>query len=235
VRCEDTWNDVVAALAANNLTQVDYAVVHGTFPHQMPKNVHHQLDMHDPSKYLSIVRKYIFVGHIHFHSIWERIIGAGSFDRVAHGEENPKGHVRVLMRDGHEDIVQFIPNKNAMKYVTVDCTAVTVDELMPTIQKAVQKLPDGSHVRIRARKGDVGLSAKDHMEQIFPQFHWTAKESGDNMDSVQPVLVDTRKLHKTININASNIVGLMMDRIANKYPQLDMERTQKALEEITNA
>lgn len=233
VRCEDTWNDVVAALAAKNLTQVDYVVMHGTFPHQMPKNTHHKLDMHDPVKYLSITKKYIFVGHIHFHSIWERIIAAGSFDRISHGEENPKGHIRVLVRDNEEDIIEFIPNNGAMKYITIDCSGVSVDDFMSTIQKKIQSLPDGSHVRIKARKGDVGMSSKDHLEKVYSQFQWTVKENDDGKETEKTVLVDTRKLHKTININETNIVSLMMERIQQKYPTVDLQRTQHALEELT--
>lgn len=229
VTCDETWKDVVKELARKGLSQVDYAVMHGTFPHQMPKNLHHQLDMHDPNRYLSIVRKYIFVGHIHFHSIWDRIIGAGSFDRTAHGEEMPKGHVRVTVQDGCDDVVEFIENKHAMRYITIDCTGILAEDLNALVSKAVEDLPPDSHVRLKAMRGEAAMAAKDHFEERYPLLFWTIAETGKGVENQTPVLVDTRQLHKTINITKENVTDLLIDRIYKKHPDKNMTPFVQAL------
>lgn len=220
VRCDDTWLEVVALLKQHGLEKVDYAVMHGAFPHQMPKNVHHKLELHDPDRYLSIVRKYIFIGHVHLHSRYDRILAAGSFDRTAHGEEGPKGHIRVIARESGEDTVQFVVNENAQIYKTINVVGASADELLVLVESAVSKLAEGSHVRLRARKSDPGMVTLDFFRDKYPNFTWTVVEDGGSSVEDKPVLVDTREHFRGINITKENIVSLVLERVKVKHPDL---------------
>jgi len=73
---EQTKEEVKRLLVQHNLESVDFAFMHGSFPHQLP-NIKH-IPVHDPEFYLSIVNKYIFIGHIHVMSQYERILAQGS-------------------------------------------------------------------------------------------------------------------------------------------------------------
>ena len=85
-------------MITSGLTKVDYAVMHGQFDYQLPKHIT-GMPRHDSQKYLDIVKHYIFIGHIHTHSVYDRIIAQGSFDRLTHGQEEPKGYVVSIVDD----------------------------------------------------------------------------------------------------------------------------------------
>lgn len=231
VKCDDTWDEVVQLLVKNNLDKVDFAFMHGMFPHQMPKNLHGKMEMHDPARYRSIVNKYICIGHVHGQSQNGNILAAGSFDRTAHGEEAPKGHYRIRLEPNQEDVVMFIPNKDALKYVTFDCTGIDNESIHSYVEQQIANLPEGSHVRLKAMKGEAAIAGIKYFQDAYPQFHWTVKESGKDDEKYTPVLVDTRKLHKTVNITPSNIESLVLERIEKKHPNL-LKRAAEALKEI---
>ena len=77
----------------------------------------------------------IFIGHVHKSSQYGRIIAQGSFDRLSHGEEDPKGHMRATRKtDGTHDIV-FIENKKAKKYITISCLYLPIEDAISKIDK----------------------------------------------------------------------------------------------------
>lgn len=233
VSCDDTWLEVVALLKQHNLEKVDFAIMHGAFPHQLPKNIHHQTEMHDPERYLSIVKKFIMVGHVHFYSQYERIIAAGSTERLSHGEEGPKGHVRYEFHDDGNDRITFIENKKAQRYDTINCTGLDADALHAAVATKIESLPPGSFIRFKAAKGDVAVSSIDYFKETFPQFTWSVAVVGDGKTEEKPTLIDTRNRFKSISITKDNIVTLLMDRVTAKAPHL-FDRAKARLEETIN-
>ena len=226
---DDTWTQVTQLLQTYGLEQVDYAIMHGSFAYQLPAFVN--VPVHQPERYLSIVRHYIFVGHIHKASQFERILANGSFDRLAHGEEEPKGHWRVTVRPDHTDDIVFVENTGAKIYKTVDCTELTVEDALKKLE-CVKELPEGSHIRIAAGKSDPILTSLDVLRQQYPLFHWTSKVK--ETATVQAKLfVDMRESFQQVNITRENIEGLLLKRL----PQLSqnsrvLERSQQRLLEM---
>lgn len=108
---------------------VDYVFGHGYFDHMLP--------VHIPRKpkctfrvlqFKSFVRRYVCMGHIHQCDFTENVFYNNSFDRLAHGEELPKGFMFV------EDIgtsakLRFIENVDATKFITIDLSAYTDKEV----------------------------------------------------------------------------------------------------------
>ena len=231
--CEETWHEVVAALRFRELDQVDFVVMHGAFPHQLPKATHGKLEMHDPERYLGITRHYVFVGHIHLYSQYERILAAGSFDRISHGEESPKGHLRLIVRDNGVDDIQFIPNPFAKIYLTIVCEGLDEYEAPAKIERAVKRLPEGSFVRLRCRKTDVAMTLVSHYTLNWPQFRWSVKEVSLKTKEDAVILTDNRSQLSTIRITKDNISALLLARVHAKQPTLTA-RCEKLLQETLN-
>ena len=206
---DDTWVQTLQLLKTHGLEKVDYAVIHGSFTFQLPAHV--KTPMHIPERYLSIVRKYIFVGHVHKHGQYERILANGSFDRLTHGEEEAKGHWRVKVGGANGDELVFVENTGAKIYKTVDCSGLPVEDALKKVD-AIAKLPEGSHLRIAATKQDPILASMDLMRRKYPHLHLTSKVTEGA--SVQAnLLVDLRSTFQQINITSNNITELVMSRL----------------------
>ena len=98
-----------------NIEQVDLAMMHGNFKYQLPMPSIH---MHTEEDYLSIVRYYICINHIHTASVYGRILAPGSFDRMAHGEEEDKGY-RIYSTENNKDTEFVVLNSNE-KFITLN-------------------------------------------------------------------------------------------------------------------
>lgn len=218
--CSETWQDILVLMEQQRIEKVDFAVVHGTFPHQMPSYLHDILDMHDPHKFMSIVRKYIFAAHIHIHAMWERIIGAGSTDRLCHGEEEPKGIIRVTIKNGCDDIIEFIENKNAKKYVTIDCHELDTDAVLKVVKEKIDELPNGSFVRIRANKLDQAVGAYHAFMDLYPQFQWSLSVDDRSEKPSVLELEDRRREIQTVHLSRENLSTLLLNRIREKRPEM---------------
>jgi DNA repair exonuclease SbcCD nuclease subunit len=232
-RCEETWHEVVALLKRQELKQVDYVVMHGAFPHQLPKSTHGRIEMHNPDNYLSITRKYVFVGHVHLHSQYERILAAGSFDRLVHGEEGAKGHIRVVARESGVDDIVFVRNPFAKTYLTIACEGLDEQQVREKVENAILKLREDSFIRLRCRKQDAAMALLSHFANKYTQFRWSVKEIGDKQREEQVILVDNRHKLSTIRITKDNVEELLMARIKPKHPMLS-ERCSNLLQETLN-
>ena len=104
-------NKVKGSLSINGIDKVDFAIMHGSFPHQLPPHI--KVPMHDPNRYLSIVKYIVVIGHIHKPSVHERIYTPGSFDRISHGEEEPKDILDLIYLSDDTWNVEFIENVNS--------------------------------------------------------------------------------------------------------------------------
>ena len=169
---DETWIDVKQCLAENNLDMVDISVMHGMFEHQIPKMA--KIKPHINSRYESITDKYIFIGHVHQSSKNNKIIAPGSFDRLKHSEEEKKGCWYVEINNNRSlDKIQFIENKNALDYLTVNCQGLGFDSSIEKI--SALKLQSGSHIRIKALNTDNALAILEWCKKTFHNYHWSLK------------------------------------------------------------
>lgn len=145
-KASDTYTEVKALLKDNNMDKVDIAVMHGQFHYQLPMV---KLESsHEEDLYHEIVKYYISVGHIHTHSVNNRILAQGSFDRLTHGQEEPKGAIYISINNITEEAEwRFIENKNALTFKTL--RYLDNDEIdMDKLDKDIKSLKPGSYVRI---------------------------------------------------------------------------------------
>lgn len=226
---DDTWRQVQQLLQQHQLEKVDYAMMHGSFAYQLPAHV--TSPKHDPERYLSIVDKIITVGHVHKPSQYDRILANGSFDRLTHGEEEPKGwwHIKVGP-NGNEML--FVENKGAKIYRTVDCGELSVDDALTKLDEQ-STLPPGSAVRVEASKGAPILSSLDILRKKHPHITWTSKVA-EGAQTQTKMLVDLRSNFTQIAITRSNIRELLMERVRSQTSDpVILDRCEQRLMEIT--
>ena len=207
---DDTWREVRELLRERQLEQVDFTVVHGAFDFQLPEHV--KVPKHLSERYESITRHRVYGAHIHTPSTRGKIRVNGSFDRLAHNEEEQKGHWRIKFHPNRPPEDVFVVNQHAMVYKTLDCTGMTVEAALDHVAVEVGKVPPDSHLRIKANKGDPILVSFDTLRKRHPTIHWSSKAV--EVETVQPnLLVDLRETYSQIQITPENIKELLEKKL----------------------
>ena len=149
---EETYSDVLKLLKKHNLETVDIGIFHGSFKYQLPIELSSSLVEED---FLKIVTGYIHIGHIHTHSTFKRIIAQGSFDRLAHGEEEDKGGVIVDLKTNN---YLFLKNNKAMVFKTLDYSNIELENISTEFKKDIRTIPPGSSIRILVKNTEISSS-----------------------------------------------------------------------------
>jgi DNA repair exonuclease SbcCD nuclease subunit len=220
-----TLSHVESLMKDLNITQVDIACMHGAFSWQL-RNAPSHIQRHSEEAYLSIVKHYVNIGHVHNFSTYDRLLAQGSFDRLSHGEEEPKGGILCDIRGPHGDSFNFIENVGAKIFKTITLRTLDLDKCIQQISKATLKIPDDSYVRIKAVKTHPIYVAFDELKIKFPMFH-LSKISLDDEDISEPkesLIVDT-DVYTPVSITDTNIVDLLMNEVRSKYNLSDSQLT----------
>ena len=187
--------------------------MHGQFEFQLPDFVRAQ--KHSSKEYLDLVTGLIFIGHVHRSTQYKRIIAQGSFDRLAQGEEEAKGHIRATRKaDGTHEIV-FIENKEAKRYVTVPCHYLTVEDAINKIENVALKLPPDSYVRVALNRDHPISSNMDVLIKMFPLLNWTKiihEEEGEALSNE----LEVDETFTAITLTADNLPNMLMSRLATR-------------------
>ena len=205
----DTYQEVLNLLKENQLAEVDIAIMHGCFRFQMPI-----LDgmkfVHKESDYLDIVKYYITIGHIHTPNAYERILAPGSFDRLAHGEEENKGALLCnIYSDGKMDF-KFLENTKAMIFKTLSYLEHTEADIVNNLKKELKKLPKGSYIRIEIKNDNTLLKNLKEFITAYPDYHIKFKTENEVIKKID--ILETVE-SKAFEININNIKELMMKEL----------------------
>lgn len=226
-----TWTELEELMEAKGLKKVDFAVMHGQFQHQLPEFISEKSPAtHKNSNYLNIVEHYIFVGHIHTHSVYDRILAQGSFDRMAHGEEEPKGFLMAeinLRGNVSDDWFAFIPNPRAKKYITINCMGLELDQALVKIAQEIEILSDGEYARIEAEKTSPIFSNMEEVMKMAPLVKWSTlkrdleQEAQEKVIDAQPELQEWKpiRVDKTniVEVVQAELASLMIDPVTSNY------------------
>lgn len=221
-----TFTQVQELMKSKGLLQVDIAVMHGCFNYQL-QNVPGHIQRHSEANYLSVVKYFISIGHFHTFSTYERIIAQGSFDRLAHGEEEPKGGVIIQITKEDEMRFDFIENKHAKIYKTIQFRSYDLDKCMEKLDRFVKKLPHDSYVRIKAVKDHPLYAGLDRLKLRYLDFNFS-RIALDKEEKTYQLLnnIEVAVDYTPISITRDNIKTLLMEQIVNKYtltqPQLGL-------------
>ena len=208
-----TWELVQELLTANQLDAVDYVSMHGAFTYQLPVQAQH--NCHDPVRWQRIVRRNIFINHVHTSSQYGKIIAPGSFDRLKHGEEEAKGFIYVEAIDDVNNI-RFIENQNAKIYRTFDCRGLALDDVYALLAVVADAPPD-SNFRITATRDDAIINGYDTLRKMYPQMNWSFKPEKAEVSAIS--LLPMRYNAPTINR------GNFKDALASKLKTMEIDTT----------
>lgn len=218
-------------MRAKGITQVDFAIMHGQFEYQLPPLV--KAPKHKEADYLKITKELIFIGHVHIHTRYERILAQGSFDRLTHGEEGPKGHLRAFVRSNGERDITFVENVTAKKFITVRCGVMDLQETLDEIARRVNDLPVGSFVRVEADSENPIFTNMDTLIRRYPLFTWSKLPRVAEAETIQAEVSEEEVVFVPIVITESNIRTLLMERISRQELNGEvMQCAQRLLEEV---
>lgn len=214
----DNWNfeasktleEAQALLAAEDLTTVDLGIFHGAFEYQLPK-VAQNAATHDSASYLRLVSKLIFVGHVHNFSCFDRIYAQGSLDRLSHGEEHAKGHLRCFLFEDGTYHVDFIENHYAHRWMDIQCEHLSLEEIMAQADAMATELPPGSGVRLVCTKAQAFTVDPLAFTRMYPLISWSRSITKDKDSLEERVRKSPESVqHTPVHITPDNVVDMVM-------------------------
>ena len=206
---KNTYKRVLEVLNENHLSNVDIAIMHDQFHYQMPNII---LDSsHTESDYLEIVKYYISIGHIHTHSFNGRILAQGSFDRLAHNEEEDKGGIVITLDKEKESSWLFLKNKHAMIFNTYYFKNVSLEDIILRIDKEVKKLPEGSSVRLICDNPNIDIIS---IRKKYPMLRFKLERKVKQKE--KHTIIDKDLVIEEFNITKENISELLFKELT-KY------------------
>ncbi len=201
---------IQAKLYQLNIKQVDIAMLHGQFAYQFAGRPYKGFHFKE-TYFLSLVRGYIHIGHYHVYSQFDRIIANGSLERLAHGEEGPKGFVIV-----NNDIATFIENPDAFIYKTLNITAnYTVEKL----DKRIYSYPKGSHIRLRVKSDHPFNTTYKELKLRYLDYHLKKdiKDDTSESDTGTYITTDNQLEFDDVFVLQANIHQTLSNIIQTKY------------------
>ena len=211
---KDTLKEVKELMNEMNLLQVDIAIMHGAFKYQLP--ILDLPSMHDENEYLSLVKHYISIGHIHNSSIFKRILAQGSFDRLVHNEEEPKGAMCIDINNDRRSYV-FIENKDAMIFKSINIDNEDIMESIGYIEDILKDIVIGSHIRLIMKSNNPLLKSVHDIYKRFPEYNFIVKSIKDEKHievKIDNVLANGKV--EVVQITVDNILSLIMNEVTIK-------------------
>jgi len=230
---EETLAEVKDLMAARGLTQVDIASMHGVFDFQLPPNV--KGHKHDSSEYLKLVRYAIHIGHHHIKNKYKHIFAQGSFDRLSHNEEGAKGKVRTTIYTGSGEVEwEFIENKLATKYLTIDCVDLDIQAAIDKAGAVAATLAEG-FIRLSAYTDSPIFSNMVQFTMFWPHIVWSKHPVERPGEAPQEfdVFDDEEDFSAPITISKDNVLSLLMPRITSRATSVEMiKMVEEAIKEL---
>ena len=151
-----------------NWDTLDYIFFHGYFKHVLPKGMFKEPHCTFNNNQFNFVKSLIVSGHIHTSSRYKKVVYNGSFDRLAHGEEEDKGFLVITDNRKDKPKVEFIKNKEATPFITYDLSKYKEEDAIAEYIFRVKKLNKNvfCHVRViypstSIRQGLISITNKE--------------------------------------------------------------------------
>lgn len=200
------------------LSKVDLTIMHGQFPYQLP--MIDSIHSYPETYFLNITKGLIHPGHIHTHSVFDRIIAQGSIDRISHGEEEDKGLLLVSI-DGNSYQWKFIKNKHAKMFKTIKIKNNDIDKIKSSIRKAVKVFRKKDYLKIKVGPDSIIPNIIFDLRQEFIginidyELDNKSKRSSPQLQSL--VSIEDKDPEEIVTITEDNIVDLISRRLTEQY------------------
>lgn len=208
---EETLRQARELIKSKGLTKVDVAIVHGGFKFQFPMELP---SLHDEVAWSELVNYVILSGHIHDHSRCLKVVCGGSFNRNTHDEDTTKGHVELLIEKGRLARIDFIENKYAKIYKTVNIFDLDIQDVLSLIEQ-LGPLPKGSAIRLEYQPTDPIKAIREVVESVYPHYIVSDVRRTDKKEKIQKRLFATG-IFKPVEMTRSSIPKQIVERLAAK-------------------
>lgn len=228
------YEDTLSLMHEKNIQQVDIAIMHGMFRFQtnfkaIDSIVHYEED------YLKIVKHFINVAHIHTFKVYERIVGQGSFSRLAHGEQEDKGMVVMSINPDNpaDDSFFFLVNKQAHRYVTIVLKDKDAAKSWDKIVKYTKDLPAFSHIRISLSLDHPFYNSFNEIKSKLALYH-VKKDRLDKkvVQDKASLFLSSSNSYIPLKIDKDNIVELIMQPLSGSNNVHELLQLRSDLESI---
>lgn len=227
-------NDAVAhlkrAMTTCGFTKLDLLIGHGTFAHALPvgSELHMPPCTYNLSMFDKIVEGKILMGHIHTPSIKNNCFYIGSFERMAHNEEETKGFL-TLYKNKNEWKYVFRSNPEAIKFITVkpegdDISAITTS----FIDLCKKNFPQGKgYVRALVPNSETRAILHRVCTAQFPNLYFSAKsiDQNKNQESLQLTEI-TLDLFDNVKPTPDNLGELIYQFLEDHNDTADIKKEE---------
>ena len=221
---ERIWEEVTNKLEEHNLDKVDLIIMHGAFKYQLPiKNLDF---LHDETRYINITEYLINIGHVHNHSIFNKILCPGSFDRLTFADENDKkGGWLITLYENGKVAKKFLENKTAMVFKTID---LTTNEKQ--IEKILKTIPSYSNIRLLVNKEDSIKNLVKELQFNFPNHRFVIKDKNKANEKEIKINKNNKKELFKFKINKDNIENLIIEEIGKEIDNITKDELTLLIE-----
>lgn len=206
-----TYEQTLALLREKGLTQVDYCLFHGAFNYQIDASLNPKA--HNEDLWSKLVKYYIFAGHVHYKSQYKNILVAGSFDRLAHNEEEPKGYLTCQVLPSGDTKILFHENTLATIYKTLDVRGKTLEDIFEMLDDVCLNNPEYSHFRLHANKGDSIITGLKRVKEKYGHFIWNLKVDDNTKEERKKTLKLVVSEYKPIDLSKTTIQTILSERL----------------------
>lgn len=224
---DEIWEKALQALNQASLSEVDLIAFHGAFYYQLPEKG--RSHAHMESRWESIVKYGIFAGHVHIPSHKGKIYCSGSFDRIRHGEEHPKGgYIIHLDRAKNIFIPTFYENKNALPYLALKVNKdITAEDLIVKIHQFIRnhKLPPHSQIKVTGGLGAVVNPVVNILSQEYPKFGFRVENESEGDAVIDKALYDPA-LYKAKRLDENNLFEELYKEKQKDFDSLSLSREE---------
>lgn len=212
-RSEEAVAHLIRTMTVLGWTSLDMLVGHGTFEHAIdPASGHKPPCLFCWEQFKTLVQGGpIIMGHIHSSGRKRNVYYCGSFDRMAHGEEEKKGFYTFTKhpKDGWKS--KFIQNELATPFISIQPKGEDVPEIIRDFQEKMDiKFPTRrGYVRVLHESPEVRAILHRISAQEFPDVIYSSKSIGEKEVSAITVNEITLDIFDDVKPDVHNLGALV--------------------------
>lgn len=220
-------------LKDNLINKVDWVIGHGQMEHNIPNGAVIHGNIFSVDDFKDIVVGGIVFGHIHTFSVYKNFISPGSFDRLRHGEESPKGFVIInYNKETHKVTYEFIENTKATTFKTINLTKISnLESAVHYYKKKLNKLIfnrlDIFYIRVIVEDSILRDTIKNITNDLYSNIILTFKKEKDL--EIKDVSIDDNFISDLPIITDENLSSLIYTYIDGS---LSMDEIEEILKEL---
>ena len=233
---KEAVNHLKKVMQVSGMSKVDVLIGHGTFEHVIPPGSGHNPPcLYTYSQFADLVTGPIVMSHIHTPSRYRNVYYCGSFERMAHGEEENKGYYRFTY-DGQSWSAVFKPNTKAVKFISIKPAenldvAAAVKYFVDQTEKIFGS--DTGYVRVVHPSSEVRAACSKMCFKRFPDLICTTKATPKKGEDIQLSPEFTPGAYEDVKITRVNLAEHVYDFLVKQHgANIDKNKIVNEIESI---